>query len=126
RLNQSVGIPSRPTAYQHQAWWNAMYSYFFEIEDWYLWLDGKESDDLRDTNENYNLWRTKLQQALGQMLNSAASQDKQLIGEMLDLLKNTKPSPEEIKQIGQKFDDLHLRYGTKVPPEMRNQILGRP
>jgi hypothetical protein len=125
-LNQSVGIPSGATAYQQQAWWNAMYSYFFEIEDWYLWLDGKESDDLRDTKENYNLWRAKLQAALGQMLNSAAPDDKKLIGEMLDLLKNTNPSPEDIKQIGQKFDSLHLRYGTKVPPEVRKQIMSQP
>jgi hypothetical protein len=125
-LNQSIGIPSGANAYQQQAWWNAMYSYFFEIEDWFLWLDGKESDDLRDTKENYNLWRTKLQAALGQMLNSAAPGDKKLIGEMLDLLKNINPSPEDIKQIGQKFDSLHLRYGTKVPPEVRKQIMSQP
>lgn len=125
-LNQSVGIPTGATAYQQQAWWNAMYSYFFEIEDWYLWLNGTDSDDLRDTNENYNLWRTKLKSAIEQMLQTAAAEDKSLINQMVGLLENEHPSPEQIKQIGQKFDDLHLRYGTKVPPEMRNQILRRP
>jgi hypothetical protein len=125
-LNQSVGIPNGAGAYQQQAWWNAMYRYFFEIEDWYFWLDGTESDNLRDTKENYNLWRTKLKGALSQMLNSAAPEDKKLISEMLDLLENDNPSLEELRQIGQKFDSLHLRYGTKVPPGIRSQILGRP
>lgn len=60
------------------------------------------------------------------MSETAAPDDKGRITEMLKLLENDKPSPEEIKQIGQKFDDLHLRYGTKVPPEIRKQILSKP
>ena len=125
-LNQSVGIPSGATAYKQQAWWNAMYSYLNEIADWYLWLDGKQSDDLRDTNENYNMWRAKLQLTLVQMLNSAGPDDKSLINQMLGLLENEHPSPEQIKQIWLKFDDLHLRYGTKVPNDVRKQIMSTP
>lgn len=125
-LNQSVGIPSGATAYQQQAWWNAMYSYFFEIEDWLLWIDGKESGDLDDTIQNYNLWRTNLVNALGEMSKTAAPEDKGRINEMLELLKNTKPSPEDIKKIGEKFDALHLRYGTKVPADLRRELLRQP
>lgn len=122
-LNNSVGLPGGATAYQQLAWWNAMYSYFSEIEDWILWLNGQESGDLDDTIQNYNMWRTKLKTALQQMLGSATPEDKSLINQMLELLENEHPSPEQIKQIGQKFDSLHLRYGTKVPPAIRNQIL---
>lgn len=122
-LNNSVGLPTGATAYQQQAWWNAMYSYFFEIEDWILWLNGQESGDLDDTIQNYNMWRTKLKAALQQMLGNATPEDKSLINQMLQLLENEHPSPEDIKQIGEKFDKLHLRYGTKVPPAVRNQIL---
>jgi hypothetical protein len=125
-LNQSVGLPTGATAYQQQAWWNAMYSYFFEIEDWLLWIDGKESGDLTDTIQNYNLWRTKLNSALEQMLKTAAEEDKSLITQMQGLLENEHPSPEQIKQIGQQFDKLHLRYGTKVPADVRKELLRQP
>lgn len=122
-LHQSIGFPTGTSADDQREWWNVMYRYFFEIEDWLLWLDGKESGDLTDTIENYNLWRTKLKGALDQMLDAAAPKDKELIKQMQGLLENEHPSPEQIKQIGEKFDNLHLRYGTKVPPEVRNQIL---
>src|SRR6185436_15431398 len=101
-------------------------SHFFEIEDWILWLNGQESGDLDDTIENYNLWRTKLKSALEPMLGTAAPDDKSLINQMLKLLENDHPSTEDIKQIGERFDKLHLRYGTKVPSEVRNQILRQP
>ena len=122
-LNQSIGLPSGAAAHQQQAWWNGMYSYFFEIEDWLLWINNNEGSDLDETYRAYNAWRTKLVNALGQMSKTAAPEDQGRINEMLGLLENTKPSPEEIQQIQKKFDDLHLRYGTSVPPEVRKQIL---
>lgn len=122
-LNQSTGLPSGATAYQQQAWWNGMYSYFFEIEDWLLWINNNEGSDLDETYRAYNAWRTKVVNALGQMSKTAAPQDRGRINAMLRLLENTKPSLEEIQQIQKKFDELHLRYGTPVPPEARKQIL---
>jgi len=122
-LNQSTGLPSGAGAHEQQAWWNAMYSYFFEIEDWLLWINNREGSDLDETYRAYNVWRVKLVNALGEMSKSAAPDDRGRINEMLDLLKNTHPSPDDIKRIEQKFDELHLRYGTKVPPEVRKQIL---
>jgi hypothetical protein len=124
-INNSTGIPSGAAAYQQQAWWNAMYSYLFEIEDWYLWINNASGGDLDVTNRAYNAWRIKLVNALGEMRKSAAPEDLKRIDEMLDLLKNTNPSPEAIKEIERKFDSLHLRYGTKLPPNIRNQLLDR-
>lgn len=104
-----------------------MYLYFSEIEDCYNWFSYQHDDqESKNTNQAYNAWRAKLQTVLGQMLKSAAPDDKKLIGDMLDLLKNVNPSREDMMKIREKFDDLHLRYGTYVPDQVRRQIMSRP
>jgi len=60
------------------------------------------------------------------MVDVAGPKDMELIKQMQELLEGEHPSPEDIKQIGKKFDDLPLRCGTKVPPKVRNQILRNP
>lgn len=126
-LGENEDLPTGERAYLQQNWWNIMYRYLSEIDDWKLWLSDIEglAHDREVTGQAYDLWRSRLQQALEQMQQSAATADQRLIGQMLELLKISNPTVAQLNQVYMKFDELHLVYGTKVPPDIRKQLLNR-
>ncbi len=126
-LLQATGLPTGPGEYRQQAWWNGMYSYFFEIADCCRWYrDQGDDNGMQDCERAYLLWRARLLSVLGQMRPNANADDRKLIDAMTDSLKEEHPDNEQLIKIQQAFDNLHLRYGTKVPSEIRKQILNHP
>lgn len=126
-LSQANGLPTGLGDYQKSAWWNGMYSYFFEISDTCRWYRYQHDErGMADCERAYLLWRARLMSVLGQMRQGANADDRRVIDNMTNTLQEEHPGDIQLLRIQEAFDNLHLKYGTKVPPEIRNQILNRP
>lgn len=105
-------------AYTQPVWWNTMYRLAGEIQNWNAWLAAHpEADQSSSLNAAFQLWSKMVQAALDDLKKSASDQDKQLLNQMGGLLATSNPSPEQMKQIFWKFNDLWMRFRTGVPPK---------